>query len=84
MSFFYHRPNRIGLERLIALARPYKIPELEDRHGDLHKVIPPLANKHGQNEAARILGISQSTVSHWLKSNGYKQIRQWVKDAQTA
>lgn len=55
------------------MARAYRVRELEAEHGDLHKVIPPLVNKNGQGEAARELGVSQFTISKWLKDNGYER-----------
>lgn len=55
------------------MARAYRVRDLEAQHGDLHQVIPPLVNKNGQAEAARELGVSQFTISRWLKDNGYER-----------
>lgn len=53
------------------MARRYRLREVEQQRGDLHKVIPPLVNSHGQRGAADALNITQATVSRWLKDNGY-------------
>lgn len=53
----------------------FKIKELEKRYGDLHRIIPYLANERGQVEAGRILGVSSATIHKWLKDNGYTYIR---------
>lgn len=54
------------------MARRFRLTELEDQYGNLHKVIPPLVNEVGQAETARRLGVSQATISVWLKANGYE------------
>lgn len=76
----YSEMNR----RIFNLAKPYRIKELESRLGNLHEVIPQLVNLHGQAEAARLLGLSQTTVSQWLKVNGYRQKIEYVREEQTA
>ena len=48
-----------------------KLKQLEAEHGDLHKVIPPLVNTHGQVETSRRLKISPATFNTWLKANHY-------------
>lgn len=58
----------------------YKLKKLASECGDLHTVILPLVNKVGQAETARKLGLSQFTVSRWLKRNGYKATIVYVKD----
>ena len=63
------------------MAKRFRLRELEQEHGDLHKVIPPLVNQHGQAEAARILGVSAATISIWLRDNGYTQKTEYVRDA---
>ena len=52
----------------------YRIKQIEREHKDLHSVIPKLVNEHGQAQAAQLLGISQTTVSKWLKDNGYVRV----------
>lgn len=64
------------------MATPYKLREVEEKLGDLHKVIPPLVNQHGQAEAGRQLGLSQNTISRWLKENGYRPIITYVREKQ--
>lgn len=54
------------------MAKPYRVTELEQQFGDLHKIIPPLVNEVGQAETARRLGVSQATISVWLKANHYE------------
>jgi len=53
------------------MAKRHRLREVEKRLGDLHGVIPGLVNQHGQAETARKLGVSQGTVSRWLRVNGY-------------
>lgn len=61
------------------MAKPYKLRDLESQYGDLHKVIPKLVNQGGQQFAAFQLGVSISTVSTWLKDNGYIQKVEYVR-----
>lgn len=62
------------------MARRYRLREIENKYGDLHRVIPDLVNKQGQAETARELDVTQATISIWLKENGYKRIVQWVRE----
>jgi len=55
------------------------IQELMRKYGDLNDVIPPMVNEHGQSEAARNLNVSQSTISDWLRANGYERKVIYVK-----
>ena len=52
---------------------------LEQQHGDLEAVIPPLVSEIGQADAAQQLGVRQSWISRWLKVNGYVAVTQYVK-----
>lgn len=52
----------------------YRIRQIEREYSDMHSVIPKLVNVHGQAQAAQLLGISQTTVSKWLKDNGYVRV----------
>lgn len=59
-------------------------PELERLYGDLDYVIPRLASEQGQEGAARTLStkditVKQSWVNRWLRNNGYKIKRVYVK-----
>ena len=63
------------------MAKPNRIKELEAEHGDLHQIIPKLVNQGGQKLAAQQLGTSQTTISAWLKTNGYSVKTFWVLDA---
>jgi hypothetical protein len=45
--------------------------DIEVKEGDLHKVILPLVNEHGQIETGRKLGVSAATINKWLKRHGY-------------
>ena len=49
----------------------YKAVQLEKQYGDLHLLIPPMVNMHGQAFVAQSLGVSQYFISNWLKQNGY-------------
>lgn len=62
------------------MARAYRILELEQKYGDLHKVIPEMVNKHGQNTTGERLGVSASTINLWLKHNGYRLRKQYVRE----
>lgn len=54
------------------MARPGKLRELEQQFGPLEKVIPAEVNRRGSiKAAAAYLGISESTVSTWLRDNEY-------------
>lgn len=52
---------------------------LEQQHGDLEAVIPPLVSKIGQADAAVTLGVRQSWISRWLSNNGYVAVTKYVK-----
>lgn len=56
-------------------AKPYRVKQVVK--GDPHDEIPEMVNEHGQLEAARILGLSQATISRWLKKNGYIAVTTW-------
>lgn len=65
------------------MAKPNRIRELEEKHGDLSQVIPRLVNQVGSvKEAAKRLGVSDSTLSVWLKKNGYRLITVCLKEMQ--
>ena len=55
------------------MATPGKIKALEEQHKTpAHVLIPFWVNTLGsQKAAAARLGLSQATVSQWLKDNGY-------------
>lgn len=61
------------------MARRFRIRDLEEKYGDLHKVIPPLADDVGQAETGRRLGVSSATISNWLKNNGYEPVTKYVR-----
>lgn len=62
------------------MAKPGKLAELEQTHGRLDVVIPNAVNQHGAiKPAARELGVAESTISMWLKDNGFKQVKRWEK-----
>jgi len=48
-----------------------RMAQLEARYGDLEKVIPQMVNTIGQSPTAERLGVAQSTISRWLRENGY-------------
>lgn len=51
-----------------------RLKELESKYGSLEEIIPRLVNEGGQKMAASVLNVSQSTVSVWLKENGYRPV----------
>jgi hypothetical protein len=62
---------------------PYmKMRKLEQEKGDLHSVIIPLVNEVGQIETGRRLGISSTSISKWLKRNGYEAKIMYVRREQ--
>jgi len=63
------------------MARPNKLKEIEKARGKpLEQIIPPLVNRYGQEETARQLNVSQTTISDWLKDNHYINRPMWLKD----
>lgn len=62
------------------MAKRDVLKDLKAKHGELDKVIPVLVNAGGQNHAANELQTTQSTISRWLKINGYKQRVIWEKE----
>jgi hypothetical protein len=58
------------------------ISKIVHTHGNLHEVIPAMVNQIGQLKAADRLGVSPHTVNRWLKENGYKLKRQYVREYQ--
>lgn len=62
------------------MAKRYKLRELEQKHGDLHKVIPPLVNTSGQGKTAQALETTQATISNWLKANHYRKHITYVQE----
>ncbi len=67
------------MQKVIKMAKPNRLRELEHTHGDLNEVIPALVNAYGQAEAARQLGVSGATISVWLRDHGYVQQTQYVR-----
>jgi predicted transcriptional regulator len=51
-----------------------KIQEIEKKHGKtIKEVLPTLMDQHGSVSAvASALGVTQGTVSLWIKHNGLK------------
>lgn len=55
-----------------------KLAKLEAKSGKpLAEIIPPMANSHGVVGAADQLKLSPSTISKWLKDNGYRPRTIW-------
>jgi hypothetical protein len=62
------------------MAKSHRLKEVEKERGQpLEQIIPPLVNIGGQRHAADQLGLSQATISNWLRDNGYRPIIQYVK-----
>lgn len=62
------------------MARKGKITQLKAKFGDLHSVIPRMVEQFGQEEAGKKLGLSETTVNHWLRDNGYKKVIRYVRE----
>lgn len=65
------------------MARPNKLHELAKARGQsvewyIDYIVVPMVNTHGQAGAARQIGVSQATVSGWLK-NLYVPHVWWLK-----
>lgn len=58
--------------------------KLEQEHGDLHNLIPPLVSEVGQEETARILDVKQAWVSRWLRTNGYVRVTRYEREGEKA
>jgi len=65
------------------MATPHKLERIEAERGDLHHVIPETLNHHNgsQKAAAATLGVSQPTLSTWLRRNGYRPVVRWEREA---
>ncbi len=63
------------------MAKPHRLPEIEQEYNQpLDQLIPDTVNKLGsQKLAAEQLGISQATISTWLKENGYEAKVVYIK-----
>lgn len=68
------------------MGRRFKLKKLEERHGNLERVILTALDRNGgeQTAAARELGVAQATLSRWLKENDYVAIIRYVKKGETA
>jgi hypothetical protein len=68
----------------IKVARPHRLQELEQEHSTpLDQLIPDLVNRLGtQKAAADHLGISQATISTWLKAHGYTPRTIYMKEGE--
>lgn len=51
----------------------------KERGKPMELIIPPLVNRGGQALAAEKLGVSQATISKWLKDHGYVARTSWMK-----
>jgi len=65
------------------MARPNKLQELAEARGVtvewyIDYVVVPMCNTHGQQEAARQLGVSAASVSGWLKDRYVPHVW-WLK-----
>lgn len=63
------------------MAKRFKLKEVQEQKGDLGTVIPDLLKAHNgsQKDVAEELGVTQATISNWLKENDFIQVKQWVK-----
>lgn len=55
------------------MAKRYRLPEIEQEHNQpLDQLIPNLINETGSQKAtAMLLGVSQATISMWVRDNGF-------------
>lgn len=67
------------------MATPNRLQAIEQEHNTpLGELIPRLVNELGsQKDAADALGISQATISTWLKENGYVSKTVYVKTTES-
>lgn len=67
------------------MARPYRLQEVEQEHEiPLEQLIPDLLSRLGSQKAvADHLGLSQTTISTWLKDNGYISKIIYVKEEES-
>lgn len=67
------------------MAKPYRLQAVEQEHNTpLEVLIPQTVNRLGsQKSAADELGISQATISTWLKENGYVSRTVYVKTTES-
>lgn len=64
------------------MAKRFRLRELEQEWDEpLNNLIPRLLAQHKgqQTVVARELGVSQASVSGWLRKNGYRQVVSWQK-----
>lgn len=62
------------------MGRKNSLEQIEKEKGKpLDRIIPLLVNRGGQVLAAEKLGVSQATISKWLKDHGYESITIWQK-----
>lgn len=63
------------------MAKPNRLPEVEQAHGQpLETLIPDLLAVFGTQKAvADHLGVSQATISTWLRDNGFVPVVTYVK-----
>lgn len=64
------------------MAKPNILKELEEQYGDLTVVIPAkvAAAGHNAKAVAKELGVTDSTISKFMRDLGYVYRRTWVKD----
>jgi len=62
----------------------WKVPQLEEQYDDFEAHLVDLVNEHGQLVAAELLGLSQSSVSRYLKEWGYEKRSMWSKPEKVA
>jgi predicted transcriptional regulator len=67
------------------MATPYRLQEVAKKKGKLNKLIPRLLNKYGTEKAvAEELGVSQATINHWIRANGYVRVVRFEKKEQAS
>lgn len=68
------------------MAKPHKMRELESEVPNLEAHILEVLGKHAgkQKDAADELGISEATLSQWLKANNIVRVIRYVKEEELA
>jgi hypothetical protein len=72
----------LNMENVIRMAKRFKIHQLEREKPNLEALVVHLVNKGGQAEAARVLDVTQATISNYLKRLGYRPVTIYLKEGE--
>jgi DNA invertase Pin-like site-specific DNA recombinase len=63
------------------MGKPNRLKEVEEQHGELEEIIPATVNRLGSaKDAAKLFGVSDSTINKWLREHGYVLTQVYVKE----